>query len=770
MTDKPNCWEYMRCGREPGGRMAGEKGVCPAAVDQSHDGTNAGTCGGRFCWAVAGTFCHGQVQGSFAGKQEDCLACAFYRLVRAQQGSANIRTKFLKFVPPFSTSRILPRLEQVRISRGTRFITQGTQTPTAYIIEQGSCLELVDKQDGLHPVGHRSEGDIVGMISLLTGEPMGFHVEAETDLEAWAVTSEDFERIPEQDPDLYTFLTELVADRYDRNGPIAERRIGPYLITDIIGKGGYSIVYKALHLELEKPVAVKMLRHHLSMNKDFQDNFKNEAYLIAGLSHPHIIQVYDITSKYKTMFIACEYLTGRSLEQLIADRGKIQPDHAAAYLDQMLSAMAYAARKGLVHRDINPANVMVSDNHQVKLIDFGLACPPGTDDLLMGGNFNYLAPELFDGEPADFRSDMFSLGITVFHMVTGHLPYDTADPAETMKQIRTAPLTDPGKLVKDLPRRLGKFILKACEKDPDHRFQTPDEARQWLTGHSSAAPCPTPCALLPPVFSRRCRLTHGRHEQQDILTCRHLHIAGATHIGLNRKTNQDRYLICLENQLSAGATPGAMLALADGLGGAIGGETAADHVIRHLAMPEQEFSLDLLRRFAEKMDRDICAMAETDPYLNGMGTTLTCAVVYGRTVFWVHSGDSRLYHLKKDRLVRITRDQTLAAFLIREKQITPDQARTHYSRQVLEQYIGCQHLTPLSGTFDAAAGDMILLMSDGCYRHVPPGRIVGICRRACSPDRAADILVKQALNAGGTDNITVIVTGFSPDPAGPDLL
>ncbi len=302
MAARTNCWEYMRCGREPDGRHAKALGVCPAAKDISHDGTNSGTCGGRFCWAVAGTLCHGQVQGTFAEKQTSCLACDFYKLVRAQESSANIRTKFLRFIHPFSASPILNNLEMVQISRGTRFITQGVTTRTAYIIQQGSCLELVETRTGLHPVGHRSEGDIVGMMSLATGEPMGFHVEAETDMDAWAVRKSDFQRIPEQDPDLY------------------------------------------------------------------------------------------ITSKYKTVFIACEYLTGRSLEQLITDKKKIRPDHATAYLEQMLSAMAHAGEKGLVHRDINPANVMVSDNHQVKLIDFGLACPPGTDDPADGGKFQLPGP------------------------------------------------------------------------------------------------------------------------------------------------------------------------------------------------------------------------------------------------------------------------------------------------------------------------------------------------------------------------------------------
>lgn len=759
MTKKTNCWEYMECGREPGGRHAANKGICPAAMDRSHEGTNEGTCGGRFCWAVAGTLCHNQVQGSYAGKQENCLECEFYLQVRAEQGSANIRTKFLKFIHPFAASPILNHLEQVQIPGGTRFITQGSQARTAYIIQQGACLELVENQDGLHPVGHRSEGDIVGMISLLTGEPMGFHVEAETDLEAWAIHKTDFDRIPEQDPDLYAFLTELVADRFDHNGPIAERRIGPYLITDIIGKGGYSIVYKAVHLDLETPVAVKMLRHHLSMNKEFKDNFKNEARIIADLDHPHILKVYDITSRYKTVFIACEYLTGHSLEGLIARQHCISPDLARTYLDQLLSAMAYAGKKGLVHRDINPANIMVSEDHQIKLIDFGLACPVGTDDFLMGGNLHYLAPEVFDGEPADFRSDIFSLGITAFHMITGHLPWDTTNSAQIMKQIRHKSLPDPGKQVTHLPESLRRFILKACEKDPDKRFQTPDDARQRLADAMDFGPVPAHRSgpvLLP---GRYCCMSSGQHETRDALPGRHLDIAAATHIGHQRKTNQDRYLACLENRSHPRDQDFALLAMADGLGGAIGGEIASDHVIKHLqglALQEDASPLDSLKRFYMTMDRDICGMAEKNPYLNGMGTTLVCAVVSGNTVFWTHSGDSRLYHLHGGLLTLITRDQTLADFLIQEKQISPDQVRTHYSRQVLEQYLGCGELALQSGRFALAEDDMILLMSDGCYGHAGPDDLIKACQKSAGPAEAADVLIGQALTRDGTDNITVV--------------
>jgi serine/threonine protein phosphatase PrpC len=471
-------------------------------------------------------------------------------------------------------------------------------------------------------------------------------------------------------------------------------------------------------------------------------------------------------ARIKTVFIACEYLTGLSLEEMIARQHHIPPDLARIYLDQLLSAMAYAGNKGLVHRDINPANIMVSKDHQIKLIDFGLACPVGTDDFMMGGNLHYLAPEVFDGEPADFRSDLFSLGITAFHMVTGRLPWDAADSAELMKQIRHQPLPDPGEPVKNLPESLRQFILKACGKDPDKRFQTPEEARKWLVNATDFGPAPVRRSgpvLLP---GRYCCMSTGRHETRDALPGGHMDIAAATHIGHQRKTNQDRYLTCLENQSDPKGRDFALLALADGMGGAIGGEIAADHVIKHLqglTLQDDGSPLDSLKRFYMTMDRDICDMADKDLYLNGMGTTLVCAVVSGSTVFWAHSGDSRLYHLHGDHLTMITRDQTLADFLVAEKEISPDQAQTHYSRHVLEQHIGCGELAPQSGRFELTDDDMILLMSDGCYRHISLDTIITTCRQTTDPATAADALIKAALTEDGSDNITGVILTLRTD-------
>jgi len=228
------------------------------------------------------------------------------------------------------------------------------------------------------------------------------------------------------------------------------------------------------------PVAVKMMRHHLAMHPEFLNTFQNEAKIIARLNHENIVKVFDIESRYKTIFIVYEFLKGEPLNDLIDKLKFLPPQLAVKYLHQIASAMAYAGKMGLVHRDINALNVIILPDDRIKLIDFGLACPAGTDDFQMGGNFNYLAPEQFDGEPADFRSDIFSLGVTAFQMVTGQLPFSSDDPAQQMKKIRTTPIPDPGKISQKLPEKLRLFILKACEKDPKNRFQTPDQVLDWL--------------------------------------------------------------------------------------------------------------------------------------------------------------------------------------------------------------------------------------------------------------------------------------------------
>lgn len=481
MTSKKlNCWEYKKCGREPRGKKASEFGVCPAASDTSFDGINSGRCAGRFCWAVAGTFCGGDIQGTFAEKRYSCLSCDFFNQVRAEEDTTNLRTKFLNFVTLDDTSSLLGTMTYKYVKQGEQFITQGHVGDEAFIIQRGSCMEIVEKDGELHPVGHRGVGDIVGMMSILTGEPHHTHVEAETNMELWVLNRARFEKISQKDPGLLNFLTELVADRFDSKRPVADRIIGKYIATDIIGRGGYSLVYKGVHAELNMPVAIKMMRHDLVMNSDLLDSFRNEAKIIASLNHENIIRVYDIEERFRTVFIIMEYLAGESLSDMLSRLKVISWMLAADFLIQVCSGMIYAHNKGIVHRDISPLNIFVQPNDRIKIIDFGFSCPIGTEDFHLGGAFPYLAPELFDGEPGSRQSDIYALGITAYEMIVGKRPYPEDSASLLMKLHRTQDIPDPIKTVPDLPETLRRFILKACCRDPSERYQNVSEILEDL--------------------------------------------------------------------------------------------------------------------------------------------------------------------------------------------------------------------------------------------------------------------------------------------------
>jgi CRP-like cAMP-binding protein/tRNA A-37 threonylcarbamoyl transferase component Bud32 len=475
-----NCWEVMMCGREQGGKNIAEYGVCPAAADPSYDGINSGKCGGRICWAVAGTFCGGCTQGSFADKRPSCLNCDFYEMVQDEEGIANRQTKFLQFLFQEKRSPFFDKMTYRHVKAGERFVVQDAVEDTAYIIQRGSCLVIVEKDGELHPVDHYGEGDIIGGLGILTGEARRAHVEAETEMDLWVMTRDRFDEMTEKDPALLDFVTELVADRLDSRRPTAYRTIGKYVATNIIGRGAFSIVYKGRHTGLNMPVVIKMMRHDMALYPDFLDSFRNEAKTIAGLTHDHIVRVHDFEERYRTLFIVMEYLRGDSLKNMICHLRAIPPKLAADYLIQICSALAYAHKRGIIHRDINPSNIMVQPDDQIKILDFGLACSTGTEDFSNTGTPYYMAPEQIDAGPVDPRTDIYALGITAYEMLTGRRPFPEDDAIALLDMHLTQDIMDPGHLVPDIPDELRKFILKAARCDPDRRYQDVGQAMAAL--------------------------------------------------------------------------------------------------------------------------------------------------------------------------------------------------------------------------------------------------------------------------------------------------
>lgn len=231
-------------------------------------------------------------------------------------------------------------------------------------------------------------------------------------------------------------------------------------------------------------------------------------------------------------------------------------------------------------------------------------------------------------------------------------------------------------------------------------------------------------------------------------------IFAATHIGRVRKANEDRFLIKKLKDDSV------LLAVADGVGGEIGGDYAAEIVRGKLAGIEQVTQgaeQQELAALVQEVDLAVRSEADADPDLGGMGTTLICVLLRDGFAFWVHVGDSRLYVLQDKRLIQITEDQTFARFLLEEGEITAEQVATHYSRHVLDQCVGCGDCEPETGRLRLEDQDLLVLTSDGLHKSIAAETMASVLNNAPDLEFKAGSLVQAALDAGGKDNITIVI-------------
>ena len=389
-------------------------------------------------------------------------------------------TKLLRFIPRNAVCPLLNRLTYKHLKAGEKLMSQGEAGDSCFIIQSGLCVASVRKNGEQHTVARLKDGDIVGEMAIVTGEPRNASVDAETDMELWCLTRSQFDDISKEYPELRIFLTELVANRFETSKVTAHRTINKYIITDIIGRGGYNIVYKGVHADLNMPVAIKMMKHDLAMNPDFLDSFWNEAKIIASFNHNNIVRVYDIEKLYRTVFIIMELLEGEDLDEMLARFKTIPLPQAVDYLAQICSGLSYAHQRGIVHQDIKPGNIFVQRDGQVKILDFGLACPTGTADKVLAGTVFYMAPEQIKGEAVDQRTDIYSLGITAYEIVTGQRPYPEDDCMDLRDIHINQDIPDPERIVADLPKMLREFIITACNRDPDKRYQNADQTLEAL--------------------------------------------------------------------------------------------------------------------------------------------------------------------------------------------------------------------------------------------------------------------------------------------------
>jgi eukaryotic-like serine/threonine-protein kinase len=253
---------------------------------------------------------------------------------------------------------------------------------------------------------------------------------------------------------------------------------GRYRIERKLGAGGMADVYLAEDQELGRRVAIKILNGRHANDDQFIERFRREAKNAAALNHPNIVSIYDRGNAEDTYYIAMEFLDGRTLKELIVSRGAAPVNVAIEYARQILSALRFAHRHGIVHRDIKPHNVLVDGEGRVKVTDFGIA-RAGTSQMTETGSIvgtaQYLSPEQARGGEVDPRSDLYSLGVVLYELLTGKTPFEGDTPVEiAMKHLSNAP-QPPSKLRPDIPRELDMVVLRALAKSPDDRYQSADE-------------------------------------------------------------------------------------------------------------------------------------------------------------------------------------------------------------------------------------------------------------------------------------------------------
>jgi serine/threonine protein kinase len=248
-----------------------------------------------------------------------------------------------------------------------------------------------------------------------------------------------------------------------------------YELLERVGQGGMAIVYRGIDRSLKRTVAIKVLHKHLSDYQEARDRFEREAQAVAKLRHENILEIFDYSAKVDSeSYIVTEFIDGQTLKQFVTDRPITYPEVGAMIMLQVARALAHAHAVGILHRDVKPENIMIRSDGVVKLMDFGISHMVDLERLTVTGQLlgspAYMAPEHVEGRPIDFRTDVFAVGIVLYQLTVGKLPFEGKNPHEVLKRIAECKFVDPRQANPRIGNRLGKIILRAMAAQPADRY------------------------------------------------------------------------------------------------------------------------------------------------------------------------------------------------------------------------------------------------------------------------------------------------------------
>jgi len=260
--------------------------------------------------------------------------------------------------------------------------------------------------------------------------------------------------------------------------------IGNYKIEEKLGEGGMGAVYKGVDTMLDREVAIKALRPELASQDSIVERFRTEAVTLAKLNHPNIATLYSLFRQGEELYMVLEFVRGETLDSIMKKRGALPAAEAIPVFSQVLDGIDHAHDLGIVHRDIKPANMMLTEKGTLKVLDFGIARLLGSARMTRAGNIigtlEYMAPEQVRGQETDGRSDIYALGMMLYEVLTGRLPFESENEFELMKMQTEVTPQSPREINPAIPEEVEEAIMRAIRKDPDERFQTAGDFREML--------------------------------------------------------------------------------------------------------------------------------------------------------------------------------------------------------------------------------------------------------------------------------------------------
>src|SRR5262245_3169069 len=265
---------------------------------------------------------------------------------------------------------------------------------------------------------------------------------------------------------------------------VKSRLLGRYELGPVLGSGGMAEVFEGHDRLLARRVAIKVLHPQYARDPAFVERFKREARAAASLAHPCVVGVYDTGEQGGTHFFVMEFVEGRTLADVLEEDGALEPDRAVRIAIDVCSALTAAHARGLIHRDVKPANVMLTARDQVKVMDFGIVRAGGsaavTETENVVGTARYMSPEQAQAQAVDERSDVYSLGVCLYEMLTGQPPFSGTSPIAVAAKHITEPPRSLRSLRPEITGRLESVTLRALAKDPSRRYQTAAALREDL--------------------------------------------------------------------------------------------------------------------------------------------------------------------------------------------------------------------------------------------------------------------------------------------------